>query len=55
MQRQLKQQNLQVTLANHGREALDILLAAEKNGTGNGNAIGIVLMDIEVRTRCVVS
>ena len=46
MQRQLKLQHFEVTLANHGQEALDILLAAEQ-GKG-GNPIGIVLMDIEV-------
>lgn len=53
MQRQLKQQNLQVTLANHGQEAIDILLA-EGNGTESGIPIGIILMDIEVSARYIV-
>ena len=37
-----------MTLANHGQEALDILLAAEAKGATVENPIGIILMDIEV-------
>ena len=48
MQRQLKLQKFEVTLANHGQEALDILLAAEAKGATVENPIGIILMDIEV-------
>lgn len=53
MQRQLKLQRFEVTVANHGQEALDILLA-ETTGAGSGNPIGIVLMDIEVSNHCIV-
>lgn len=47
IQRQLKMERILSTVANHGRECLDILLA-EQTKSPNPAPIRVVLMDIEM-------
>lgn len=48
LERQLKMHNFVVTIANHGKEALDILEAERDNAARdpNWNPISLVLLDI---------
>lgn len=47
IQRQLKMEGILTTIANHGQEAIDILVA-EQSKFPNPTPIAVVLMDIEL-------